>query len=141
VFAALATSFRRLGPIVLEIAATHSAAFSASFGGPLAVFGKVAGPATVLRPVVHIQSSLVGSDPHRPGHRQANVNVESWFQLERYNRGEKFQVLTFGNAAPLPQCVSNQTSRYRLLSFRGHHDWTRWERWGDAEQSSEVEVR
>jgi hypothetical protein len=55
VFAAFATSFRRLGPIVLEIAAAHSAAFSASLGGPLAVFGKVAGPAPVLRPVVHIE--------------------------------------------------------------------------------------
>jgi hypothetical protein len=67
VFAALATSFRRLGPIIFEIAATHSAAFSASFGGPLAVFGKVAGPATVLRPVVHIQSSLVGFKPASTG--------------------------------------------------------------------------
>jgi hypothetical protein len=54
VFAALATSLRRLCPVVLEIAAAHLATFSASFGGSLAVFGKVAGPATVLRPIVHI---------------------------------------------------------------------------------------
>jgi hypothetical protein len=67
VFAAFATSFRRLGPIVLEIAAAHSAAFSASLGGPLAVFGKVAGPATVLRSVVHIQSSLVEFKPASTG--------------------------------------------------------------------------
>jgi hypothetical protein len=102
VFAALATGFRRLGAIILEIAATHSAAFSASFGGPLAVFGKVAGPATVLRPVVHIEFLSHGVQTRiEAGHRLANVNLESWFQLERYNRGEKFHPLTFGNAASL----------------------------------------
>jgi hypothetical protein len=102
VFAAFATSFRRLGPIVLEIAAAHSATFSAGFGGSLAVFGKVAGPATVLRPVVHIEFLSHGVQTRiEAGHRLANVNLESWFQLERYNRGEKFHPLTFGNAASL----------------------------------------
>jgi hypothetical protein len=53
VFAAFATSLRCLRPVVLEIATTHPAAFSAGFGGALAVFGKVAGAATVLSPIVH----------------------------------------------------------------------------------------
>jgi len=67
VFAAFATSFGCLCPIVLEIAAAHPAAFSAGLRGSLAVFGKVAGPATMLCSIVHSESSLRGSDPHRRG--------------------------------------------------------------------------
>jgi hypothetical protein len=53
VFTAFATSLGCLRPVVLEITAAHPATFSAGFGSALAVFGKVAGPATVLSAIVH----------------------------------------------------------------------------------------
>jgi hypothetical protein len=70
VFAALATSLRRLCPVVLEIAA--------GFGGSLAVFGKVAGPATVLRPIVHIVFLSAGL---RPASRRAIAKPTSTLSL------------------------------------------------------------
>jgi hypothetical protein len=86
VLTALAPSLGCLRPVVLEIAAAHPAAFSAGFGSALAVFGKVAGPATVLSPIGHHQFPFCGVWARiDAGHSQANVSLESWFQLEQNN--------------------------------------------------------
>jgi hypothetical protein len=104
VLTALAPSLGCLRPVVLEIAAAHPAAFSAGFGSALAVFGKVAGPATVLSPIVHHRFPFCGVWARIDvGHSQANVSLESWFQLERNNPVREFEDLTFRNAARLRQ--------------------------------------
>jgi hypothetical protein len=63
VLTALAPGLGCLRPVVLEIAAAHPAAFSAGFDSALAVFSKVAGPATVLSPIVHHQFLSAGFVP------------------------------------------------------------------------------